>query len=106
MPFEVFTLVFFLRCHGESINSRCVVYFILAMVLSLVGAVYFIKELKSTSKSPAQSRNLNAACEFLFFDNHDIWHFASAGGLFFMFMALLTLEDNNSETPWEEITVF
>ncbi len=48
----------------------------------------------------------NMPCKFLFFDNHDIWHFASAVGLFFNFLMVLTLEDDNINTPWEQIKVF
>ena len=38
--------------------------------------------------------------------SHDVWHFASAQGLLFTMMGLLTLEDNNTSTPWEDIPVF
>ena len=50
-------------------------------VLFMLAAGYFFKEeLKSSKMSPAESRNLNAPCFVMIFDNHDIWHFLSAGG--------------------------
>ena len=51
-------------------------------------------------------RNLNAECIVLIFDNHDLWHFFSAVGLFFMFLMVLTIEDHNMETSWNDIRVF
>ena len=37
--------------------------------------------------SPAESRELNKECALLgFYDNHDIWHFLTAFGLFFSFL--------------------
>ena len=90
----------------ERINWRSVLYCILGIVLTLVGVSFFALELKSTAKTPSLSRNLNKECALMFFDNHDLWHFASALGLFLIFMAVLTLEDNNCDTPWKEIRVF
>ena len=52
-------------------------------------------------------RNLNEVCEFLnFFDNHDMWHFISATGLFTAFIFLLTIDDDLLDTPWDSINVF
>ena len=90
----------------ERINWRSALYFVLGIVLTLIGVSFFALELKSTAKTPSLSRNLNKECALMFFDNHDLWHFASALGLFFIFMAVLTLEDNNNDTPWKEIRVF
>ncbi|CAB4061961.1 unnamed protein product [Lepeophtheirus salmonis] len=67
---------------------------------------FFVMELKDSAKSPAESREMNKPCLASFFDNHDLWHFLSAAGLFFHFMMILTLEDENLETPWQEIPVF
>ena len=81
----------------EAINLRCLAYFVLASGLMLTGVYYFINEVKNTFMSPAESRQLNMPCAFLFFDNHSLWHFASAGGLLFTFMALLTLGKSQKE---------
>ena len=43
---------------------------------------------------------------FHFYDNHDIWHFLSAGSLFLGFMILLTIDDDLAETPRDKIPVF
>ena len=41
----------------------------------------------SSQLTPAESREFNKECTLLdFFDNHDIWHFLSAFGMFFAFM--------------------
>ena len=81
----------------EAINLRCLAYFVLASGLMLTGVYYFINEVKNTFMSPPESRQLNMPCAFLFFDNHSLWHFASAGGLLFTFMALLTLGKSQKE---------
>ena len=96
------------KTHSETISTTCKIYIILATIFSL-SALYYFKYLaqeKTTTVSPSQSRHLNRDCEILFFDRHDIWHFASGLGLLFVFMTLLTLEDNNTVTPWREIHVF
>ena len=91
----------------ESITFTCWVYIILTLIFCGAGLVFFkgFQE-KTTLISPSESRHLNAECTLFFFDKHDIWHFASGFGLLFLFMTLLTLEDNNTSTPWEEIPVF
>ena len=91
----------------EKISLTCWVYIILTLVFTVSGLIFFKGyQEKDTIISPSESRHLNAECTLWFFDKHDIWHFASAFGLLFMFMTLLTLEDNNTSTPWEEIPVF
>ena len=50
---------------------------------------------------------MNELCQYMdFFDNHDMWHFFSAAGLFFLFMFILTIEDYNKEKPRNRIPVF
>ena len=90
----------------ESISWTCWVYIILAVFFGGAGLYFFNIKEKSTLLSPSQSRHLNAECTLWFFDKHDIWHFASALSLWFTFMTLLTLEDNNTGTPWQNIPVF
>ena len=42
--------------------------------------------------TPAESRELNKECTLLgFYDNHDIWHFLSAVGMFFSFLVSLVI---------------
>ena len=68
--------------------------------------MYFIRKDSRVKKNRKRINGSNYECILMFFDNHDMWHFTSALGLFFTFMWLLTLEDNNTDTPWEEIPVF
>jgi hypothetical protein len=49
--------------------------------------------------TPAESRELNKECSLLgFYDNHDIWHFLSAVGMFVAFLVsrlILRGHENN-----------
>jgi len=48
------------------------------------------------SASPAKSRELNKECNFGYYrlyDEHDVWHFLSAIGLYFAGLFLLTMDD-------------
>ena len=98
--------VYRLKRKQESLGYSCCIYFLLANICGLIGVYFFVVQEKTTLVSPAMSRHLNAECTFWFFDKHDIWHFASAFGLLFAFLALLTIEDNNTSTSWDEIPVF
>ena len=56
---------------------------------------------------PAVSRDGNRDCIILdFFDWHDLWHFTSAFGLFFSFLMLMTLDDNQEGTTRDKLGVF
>jgi len=80
---------------NEGIRMITMIYFFMS-ILFMAGACYFfIKELKTSAGTAAESRNLNDSCYLLIFDNHDMWHFLSAAGLYQHFMFLLTLEDYN-----------
>ena len=92
---------------AESITFTCWIYIALTVIFMAIGMVFFkLYQEKTTLISPSESRHLNDECTFWFFDKHDIWHFCSAFGLLFIFMTLLTLEDNNTSTPWNKIPVF
>ena len=95
-------------CHRkwESLSFTCCFYLFLSALCGGIGLYFFGIQEKSTLVSPAESRHLNDECTIWFFDKHDIWHFASAFGLLFSFLSLLTMEDNNTATPWENIPVF
>ena len=73
-----------------------------------IPALYFFKETdKSTSVTPAQSRNLNVECIWGdLYDHHDIWHFFSAAGLFFSFILLLVFDDGIDHVPRNRIFIF
>lgn len=80
---------------NEGIRPITVVYLLMSMVFMAGACYFFIKELKTSAGSAAESRNKNDECTLLIFDNHDMWHFLSAAGLYQHFMFLLTLEDYN-----------
>ena len=101
-----FYIVMKLR-HGERLGLQPSLYLLFSM-MSWCGAGYFFFN-TSTSwyRVPAQSRALNMECELLhFYDNHDIWHFLSAAGLFFCFMLLITLDEGLLDTDTQSILVF
>ena len=71
-------------------------------------AIYFyLQRSANRNLTPAQSRDLNSECTILeFYDNHDMWHFFSAAGVFMSFLALLTVDDDLLSVPREHIDVF
>jgi len=80
---------------NEGIRVITLIYLNMSFVFMLGACYFFIKALKTSAGTPAESRNLNEDCTLLIFDNHDMWHFLSAAGLYQHFMFLLTLEDYN-----------
>ena len=82
--------------------------FALLAVICVIPALYYFKgaNAKSTDTSPAHSRNMNLDCEFSIYDTHDIWHFLSAGFLFFSYLFLLVLEDGIAHKERTQIRVF
>ena len=91
---------------SESISFQTKIYGFLAFYFMMTSLCFFVGKERSAKLSPSQSRQKNAECTFMIFDNHDIWHFTSAFGILFTSLALLTLEDKNTDTPWENIRVF
>ena len=91
---------------NETLTWTCWVYFILGLVLAITGHYFFRQMERDSRKSPAESRDLNKECSLWIFDYHDVWHFTSSLGLFFVLMAVLTIEDNNNNTKWNDIHVF
>jgi len=69
--------------------------------------VFFVLKEKNSNVSPAESRELNAPCFILgFYDRHDIWHFLGGAGVFFLFMFLLTIDQDVKYTAREKLHVF
>lgn len=91
---------------SEAFRKTTMIYGFASMIFMLGAVYFFVKELKSGSGTPSQSRNLNDVCTVLIFDNHDLWHFLSAAGLFMGFMFILTMEDHNMAVPRNKIPVF
>jgi len=80
---------------NEGIRVITMIYLTMSLMFMVGACYFFVKELKTSAGTPAESRNLNDNCALLIFDNHDLWHFLSAAGLYQHFMFLLTLEDYN-----------
>ena len=91
---------------SEGFRKITIIYFLLSVVSMGIAMYFFRAELKKSSDSPAESRNLNDYCALSIFDNHDVWHFCSAAGLFYLFMFILTLEDYNTARQRHLIPVF
>lgn len=83
--------------HGEKILWPTWMYVWLSIPFWFVGLYLFIFErVDGWHLSQAESRNLNDECVLWeFYDWHDIWHFLSAFGIFFMFMVRLCLKCYN-----------
>ena len=82
-------------------------YAILSLLSATIAVYFYLQRATHRSKSPAEARDMNTECAYLdFYDNHDIWHFFSASGVFMAFMALLTLDDNLMVVPRDRIDVF
>ena len=94
------------KLRSETLTWTCLVYLVLWAITAVVGLYYFAQPQKSSHDSPSVSRHFNQECTVFFFDKHDIWHFLSSSALFFCFMFLLTLDDNNTCTPWRDMPVF
>ena len=93
--------------HKEKILKDIYMYGILSLVCWIPGLYFFVTAQKSTDVSPAESRNINAECIFLnIYDNHDIWHICSAGGLFCCFLLLLNLDDGVFYKPQNQLYIF
>jgi len=79
----------------------------LTLACWIAALIFFLSNLTSWQKSPAQSREGNKDCILLgFYDAHDVWHFLSACALFLSFLGLLTLDDDLLRTPRSNIPVF
>ena len=79
----------------------------LAFGFGIIAIFFYQQRSAHRNLTPAQSRNLNAECSFMeFYDNHDMWHFFSAAGVFTAFLALLTVDDDLLFVPRDHIDVF
>ncbi|XP_025103209.1 SID1 transmembrane family member 2-like isoform X2 [Pomacea canaliculata] len=86
--------------------NRCTVFTLAAIIMWGVAISYFVSILSSWELSPEESRTKNMPCVLDFYDYHDIWHFLSAGAIFFSFMVLLTLDDDLDNRPRNTIFIF
>lgn len=91
----------------ERILFQPLMYIVLSGMSWSAALYFFYNKSISWKLTPAQSRTYNQPCELLsFYDKHDIWHFLSAGSMFFSFMVLLTLDDDLADKDRSTIPVF
>ena len=78
-----------------------------SVFLFISGIGFYVDRSANRNLTPAESRNWNAECVLLdFYDNHDLWHFFSAAGIFMAFMALLNVDDDILFVPRDKIDIF
>ena len=104
-------LYFFYYCLMKAIRKEpmkpigyCLAFFILAFMLP--GGYLFTAKEKTTVTTPGLSRNMNKECVLSIFSGHDLWHFLSSAGLFFIFLFLLVIDDGIADWPQENIYIF
>ena len=88
-----------------TVITICLAFMMLLCLLP--GGYFFTSKEKTTVKTPAESRNMNRECIVMdLFSGHDVWHFLSAAGLFFLFLLLLVIDDGIAEWPRDQIRIF
>jgi len=92
---------------GEKLSYLALWYLVLSMSCSIPAMYYFIHKEKNSNVSAAESREKNQPCTlFDFYDGHDIWHFLGGAGVFFVFMFIITIDDDIKYKDRNTITVF
>merc|ERR1711974_336319 len=91
----------------KSFVSSGTFFAILSIIFGIMGLSFYIRRSANRNLSPAESRMFNSECVFMdFYDNHDLWHYFSAAGIFMAFLALLTIDDDILFVPRDKIDVF
>ncbi|KAJ3643386.1 hypothetical protein Zmor_026100 [Zophobas morio] len=107
--YSIFYLIMKILIHREGISVQAVIYGVLGVALWVQSMILFLDKNTQMALSPAESRNYNQHClEWFwnFYDKHDLWHFSSAGAIYFTFMFLLCLDDNIVLKERRHIPVF
>jgi len=103
-------MVFYLimkMVYKEFLVRSCKLYLVASLLLMSVSLYFFFNSPKNQDRSPASSREHNEECIlFNFYDSHDLWHFLSAGGLFTLFMSLLSIDDDLVFKDRRKIPIF
>jgi len=95
------------KCSIPALISPGSFFTILALLFGAIGIGFYANRSANRNLTPAESRNWNSDCNFMdFYDNHDIWHFFSAAGIFMAFMALLNVDDDILFVPRDKIDIF
>eukprot|EP01119_Soliformovum_irregulare_P014574 TRINITY_DN3989_c0_g1_i1.p1 TRINITY_DN3989_c0_g1~~TRINITY_DN3989_c0_g1_i1.p1 ORF type:complete len:383 (+),score=72.15 TRINITY_DN3989_c0_g1_i1:324-1472(+) len=92
---------------GERVQIRAWIFLVSAIAFWGVASYYYDIAITNKFLTPAESKALNRPCVlFEYFDDHDIWHFLSSVGLFFLFLFLRFLDTDLDNYEREKITVF
>ncbi|XP_065561244.1 SID1 transmembrane family member 1-like [Artemia franciscana] len=106
MLYTLFYIVMKIR-YGETVLVQPLIYICLSLVSWGASFYFFIIKAATWRMSAAESRHYNQECLILnFYDYHDVWHFLSASSMFFSFMILLSLDDDQVYRPRDKIPVF
>ncbi|KAM3955409.1 LOW QUALITY PROTEIN: SID1 transmembrane family member 1-like [Aphomia sociella] len=93
--------------HRESIRWYSWVFIAITYTVWFISSYFYLDQSTNWALTPAQSRRNNRVCSLLqLYDSHDIWHFLSSAAMFFSFNMYLTIDDNLSNVPRDEIMVF
>ncbi|XP_063898743.1 SID1 transmembrane family member 1 [Helicoverpa armigera] len=93
--------------HRESIRWYSWVFIAMTYSIWFGSSYFYLDQNTNWALTPAQSRQSNRQCSLLqLYDSHDIWHFLSSTAMFFSFNMYLTIDDNLSRTPRNNIMVF
>jgi len=92
---------------GEKLSHLALWYLVLANLCSIPAMWFFVNKEKNSNVTPAESREKNQPCTLLdFYDGHDIWHFLGGAGVFFVFMFIITIDDDIKYKDRNAINVF
>ena len=95
------------KCEIPAFFSAGTFFTVLTLLSGLLAIILYANRSANRNLSPAQSRDLNVECSFLgFYDNHDLWHYLGAAGIFFAFLALMTVDDDILYVPRDKIDIF
>jgi len=104
-------LVFFVlmkwRKEPRKANMEALFHAFVSLAFAGIAIGFYLQGNTSRDLTPPESRNLNNECVFMtLFDNHDLWHFFSAGSIFFALVTMLTVDDLWLDEPRDKIAVF
>ena len=89
--------------YNEHIAVLTYVIMVISAFAWIPALIFFRMKRKNDEESPANSREKNEECSFArFYDEHDMWHFLGAIGLFLTLMMLVTLDDDLRSHPNSE----
>ncbi len=90
-----------------TLDLRWIAYILVALALWITAAVFYSSSITNWLRSPAASRDGNEECIILdFYDTHDLWHFLSAFALFFSFLVLMNIDDQQQVVCRDKLRVF